>query len=741
MKTTIKITALAVITVLALLACTPEVELTQRDFTEIRDANNPKYDNVVTQNQAPTYISNLRYDTSTTSDESYKEMEIYFPQNADILNKDITTAALKQFLSMYTFTNGTSGYTEASVKDADVDFEFVRRVRYGTDTDEVVIRFPTVPSKSFVIKLDATKYTFSNGLKLDSNNNGIAGEATYDDLYNRITPSGATSMTYYTPKIDITFTITAETISPNTEYTLTAQDIKIATLNLVSYTSANYKSEQKAVIESLMSKIKLQKYDAASKTWKDVGTVTSKEDTTEWYLAVNITPADGDIYRTYATGMKNLSTTQDFLGIKQKIRVSGGSQFGNFSSSSYNYNTVISNPVMFYNSNNTQQFQTTSPVTACLVSSDAAGKNVKLEVYFKNIPITINSVTGNHWLKQLDTATFNKNVKLVYSRANPATAIYDLSSYQKPDDLVFIPIKDVKYDSNNRFGETPPPGINRIIITLDPSYQISQSRYRTINLLLAPGFKYDDDLIAFGDFSPAGLTLFINGVNRWKAYGPIITGDGSGGGGEIAPSTPTGVTAYALSSSSIQIGWSSVSEADVYNVYRSTSASGSYYYIDSTYSTYYTDYGLSSNTTYYYKVSAENGAGESSLSSYNYATTHSSGGGGIPNLIPLTSGTWTNGNIGSYDEIYYSFNVTSGTTYYVWWNDSYRGDGTKTADIIVNAYYSDATNIYFSDNDSAWSTPQSFTANSTDTVILVVSPDYGSGTFAITYSTSSTRPN
>ncbi|MDR2798081.1 MAG: fibronectin type III domain-containing protein [Treponema sp.] len=98
------------------------------------------------------------------------------------------------------------------------------------------------------------------------------------------------------------------------------------------------------------------------------------------------------------------------------------------------------------------------------------------------------------------------------------------------------------------------------------------------------------------------------------------------------PSVPSGVTAAAQSSSSILISWNAVSGAASYRVYRSASESGTYQVGSSSTITTpsYTDTGLSAGTTYYYKVSAVNSAGESEQSSYTSATTTSdaSSGGG-----------------------------------------------------------------------------------------------------------------
>jgi hypothetical protein len=126
----------------------------------------------------------------------------------------------------------------------------------------------------------------------------------------------------------------------------------------------------------------------------------------------------------------------------------------------------------------------------------------------------------------------------------------------------------------------------------------------------------------------------------------------------------------------------------------------------------------------------------------------SSGGGGgtgsgtEANPIALTAGTWVDGSVPSASSVvWYSFSVTGGTTYYVWWNDSYAGDNTKTADVEVSAIYSSGTYI-FEEVDSGWTSPRSFAASSSGTVKIKVEPYSSSytGTFAVAYSTSSTRP-
>jgi len=117
------------------------------------------------------------------------------------------------------------------------------------------------------------------------------------------------------------------------------------------------------------------------------------------------------------------------------------------------------------------------------------------------------------------------------------------------------------------------------------------------------------------------------------------------------------------------------------------------------------------------------------------------------NTTALTADQWKDGEItaSSNGAEWYSFTVTSGTTYYVWWNesDTSAGDNTKSLDVKASGYYSDGTDIStFSDTDIAWAAAQSFTPTANGTVYIRVSPSYvfRTGTFGIVYNTTGTRP-
>ena len=129
----------------------------------------------------------------------------------------------------------------------------------------------------------------------------------------------------------------------------------------------------------------------------------------------------------------------------------------------------------------------------------------------------------------------------------------------------------------------------------------------------------------------------------------------------------------------------------------------------------------------------------------------SGSGAGISSSIPLTANKWTNGNVSESQQIWYSFKVSAGKTYYVWWNlgreslgtiDEPYGDGTKTGRILVMAIYSSLSgeNAFLPTSSPAWETPQSFTATSSGTVYIVVMAVLP-GTFAVAYTTTNTRPS
>ena len=168
------------------------------------------------------------------------------------------------------------------------------------------------------------------------------------------------------------------------------------------------------------------------------------------------------------------------------------------------------------------------------------------------------------------------------------------------------------------------------------------------------------------------------------------------GGGTNVPSTPTGVTATTLSSSSISVSWNSVSGATSYDVYYEIGSSSTKNFAGNTTNTSYTHSGLTASTTYYYYIKAKNSAGESGYSSFDSATTSSSGGG---TSVPSTpTGVYATAQSSSSISISWS-SVSGATGYYIYRSSSASGTysqvGTSSSTSWTNTGLSASTTYYY----------------------------------------------
>jgi len=152
-------------------------------------------------------------------------------------------------------------------------------------------------------------------------------------------------------------------------------------------------------------------------------------------------------------------------------------------------------------------------------------------------------------------------------------------------------------------------------------------------------------------------------------------------------SAPTNVTATATSESRITISWESVTGATLYSIYRSTTADGTYDFVDYSTKTSYTNAGLSSGTMYYYKVATHNSGG-TNQSSYAYATTQPDmpiGVTAVTNSVKSITVNWES--------------VTSATGYYIYRNTTEYGTyfqvGTSTTTSYTDNSLSPSTTYYY----------------------------------------------
>lgn len=110
------------------------------------------------------------------------------------------------------------------------------------------------------------------------------------------------------------------------------------------------------------------------------------------------------------------------------------------------------------------------------------------------------------------------------------------------------------------------------------------------------------------------------------------------------PSAPSGLVASSGSSNHIDLSWTAVAGASSYNVRRSDSVGGPYTLIATGVATnQYADPDLADGATYYYRVTALNGTGESGLSNVASTTT----GSAFQEVGGIVSMEAENGSVGS----------------------------------------------------------------------------------------------
>ena len=161
----------------------------------------------------------------------------------------------------------------------------------------------------------------------------------------------------------------------------------------------------------------------------------------------------------------------------------------------------------------------------------------------------------------------------------------------------------------------------------------------------------------------------------------------------VTPAAPQDLKATALSSTSIKLTWTASKGATQYNIYRYNGTEKKYVYKGTSYTTSYTDTGLSPNVTYYYQICAVTKYKTLTLvSPYTKANAKTPSDvikPAVPkniNAVPSAENTIT-----------VSWSLSAGATQY----NIYRYNGTKKAYVYIGTSYS---NCYHATKLSAWTT-------------------------------------
>jgi hypothetical protein len=569
------------------LSCAPELELTSRDWGEVwadRDAsilsNGPGVG-------APTVTHTLRYESTAAYVKlADREMTVTFPQGADVLlaNNTAIEAKLKEFLTIWTFTKATvtSDYSAdaADKLKLQYDYTFVRR----ESPTVIVLRLKeNTPNERMVMKIDASKYTFSGGKKLGAADDTEVGTERYS-VYRDLDVSNVTASTFAFANKYFTINLTIRSnLQFNPKTGITAPYLDVAASNdMTGFIAGNAVSD--AEMPGLAGKFTLEKFAVGSSRWEKANATFAYVPTTETTnsnagrITVEYTPEEFVTYRIKAEGLKNLETTGTYYGIKQRFNVGVGGSYYWSRNTFYSYESTF----IDFSKNRTPAGH---PVDKVTMEYDSSNSGILRMVYY---PLKITGNTADFYPAEMSLADFKKNVRIFYFADGNANN-YNLKN------IVILDIKDVKYGENEQTNEGKAVRVkDEILVTLNGD-KVADIPLSRIYIAYSTGFKYGNDSILSGDYSNWDGEL--DGL-RYFSVDNIQ--------GEPKLNAPDNFYSYYETENSIYLSWDTVTGADYYNVYMSLNQTGPFTVSNDTVSTYYTFTGLTAGTTYYFQVAAVN---------------------------------------------------------------------------------------------------------------------------------------
>jgi len=485
MKNTFKFIAIAILLVFTAISCSlPDNGETEYDWSAVNNRNDPS------QNENHVIAMPQLVNGGVNTSASAPQVTIRFPTQADFFKKSDIEAELKKFLAFYTFTDPTDidwfDKGLVSVLSPPIDYDLFRRA--GNDvTLNLKYRFSdlSIDYSNIVVKISGTSYTYSNGIKMDLDNDTIKGEANVDDLYLIQNVTGAQNWTFVSPGNkfwNIWFALNLGTITFDGTETVSEEreSVIIATIDIknISVATDNGKATYKAVADQFKGGIKLQKQNANG--WSDVGTVEYDPEIYVNYLIVkDIKFEHLGIYRIAWKGSADLRTTASYFGVQQRIFITGDivpnlMRHTYALTEAYRYNLRVVN-------NRLYQEMAANNFTATLHSHDNDNKNVVLRLEF---PLLLSGIASPPYveLNELTLNNFKNSFKIVRNQTGGT-----FTDWRTVNNLVYVDIKEIRYASENVsiYGNNYK---NVIYLTLDPSYRWidSNPHYFLIN----DGFTY-----------------------------------------------------------------------------------------------------------------------------------------------------------------------------------------------------------------------------------------------------------
>ncbi|GHV96259.1 hypothetical protein AGMMS50293_25790 [Spirochaetia bacterium] len=215
-------------------------------------------------------------------------------------------------------------------------------------------------------------------------------------------------------------------------------------------------------------------------------------------------------------------------------------------------------------------------------------------------------------------------------------------------------------------------------------------------------------------------------VSEWA--GPV-----SGTPRGIIPAAP-GQLVVEAGDGKLTVGWTAVEKATAYEVWwnNTNNSNDAVQYGDDFTETFAVISDLTNGSSYWVWVKAKNIDGGSSFSAAASGTPVTD-----TSIIDLTHNTWQDGVLAINESQKYQFYAEAGKSYSINWNDSNDGDHSKTGDIRVSAYWKTGEVDLFTNINSGYTTPQTFTANKSGYIVIKTEAAYAAGYYAVKYKDNS----
>jgi len=484
MKTFVKIALIAAITALVTLSCEPGLSPNNEWWGEYnKQFDGSTYISAADSSPGVSISSSLVYGVDKDN-----IVTITFPDDADVLKQDNPETELEKFLSFWTFNPTlTVEPGNATVLDELTGWTLQRRVGNKLYIDLKTTFTSTSYYSGVVVKIDGTKYTYSNGKKIDVDRNGIPGEAGYDDYYSdcqNVTGTTPSTGNFIKPgnqgwEVNISNNFS---ISPGNNDTYTVGLVQLTSNpdNIIVGNTPGLitQADKDSVLTAIAEGFKVEKFFDGK--WSEY--TTAVFNVTEHKIMANLSYSHMTAYRiVFEKDNISLETEKEFFGVKQRIRITGGGE------TIYNIRRNITrlegDPELYYNSTK-RSFKDFPTDNISIYSNDRLGKNVVLKLIMPNSSAeSISSSTTKYYFKTVDLDIFKENFKIYESSSYPAVASPDRRE---------IGITAVEFKRENPVSDTN--GENVIYITLDPAYK---SNDKNKSFYIGDGIGYESGISVF----------------------------------------------------------------------------------------------------------------------------------------------------------------------------------------------------------------------------------------------------